>query len=146
MKKIKLYELIINVNDELDERCLFDEGLFYKEWLNYINFSDFQKQVFNHLENLKVRCIEGYADETHLFAKNTDFAYEHLPKCYKYYDKRKLNIPYDKRKLNIPSELSYALFTDPSYIVDYIKDIKKNVDRWLNNIRKKENLNKEINF
>lgn len=137
MRKIKLYELIINVNDELDKLCLFDEGLFYKEWLNYINFSDFEKQVFNHLENLKVQCIEGYADETHLFAKNTGFAYEHLPKCYKYYD---------KRKLNIPSELSYALFTDPSYIVDYIKDIKKNVDHWLNNIRKKEGLNKEINF
>ncbi len=137
MRKIKLYELIINVNDELDKLCLFDEGLFYKEWLNYINFSDFEKQVFNHLENLEVRCIEGYADENNLFAKNTDFAYEHLPKCYKYYD---------KRKLNIPSEWSYALFTDPSYIVDYIKDIKKNVDRWLNNIRKKEGLNKEINF
>lgn len=137
MRKIKLYELIINVNDELDEICLFDEGLFYKEWLNYINFSDFEKQVFNHLENLKVRCIEGYADETHLFAKNTDYGYELLPKCYKYYH---------KRKLNIPAEFSYALFTDPSYIVDYIKDIKKNVDRWLDNIRKKEGLNKEINF
>jgi hypothetical protein len=137
MKKIKLYELIINVNDELDERCLFDEGLFYKEWLSYINFSDFQKQVFNYLDNMKIKEIQGFADEDYLFAKNTDFAYERLPKCYKYYD---------ERKLVIPSDISCGLFTRPEYAVDYVKIVKKNIDRWLNNIRKKENLNKEINF
>ena len=88
-------------------------------------------------QNIKIKEIQGFADEDHLFAKNTDYAYERLPKCHKYYD---------KRKLAIPSDISCELFTRPEYAVDYVKIVKKNINRWLNNIRKKENLNKEINF
>ena len=50
MKKVKLYEIVINLDDELDKFCLFDEGLFYSQWLDYFNFRDFEKQVYYYLD------------------------------------------------------------------------------------------------
>jgi hypothetical protein len=135
MKKIKLYELFIRSSSELNASSLFDEGFFYKQWLEYINFSDFQKQVFGYLDNIKVIEIKGFADQDHFFAYNAGYGYELLPKCYKYYD---------KRKLNIETDFSYALFTRLEYAVDYKKAIKKNVNSWLSNIRLKEDRFKSV--
>lgn len=136
MKRIKLYEITINVNDELDKFCLFDEGLFYKEWLKYINFRAFEKQVFSYLDNMKIIQIDGYADNDHLFAKTIDYGYELLPKCYTYYNNPELNL--DRRQ--IPSEYALKLCTKSSDAVKTVEIIEKEVWSWLDNIRKKEGL------
>jgi len=138
MKKIKLYELFIEANDEFkfslfDKNSLFNEGFFYKEWLKYTYFSHFKKEVFSYLDNMKVVEIEGFADQDHLFVGNAGYGYELLPKCYEYYD---------KRKLRIPSSYSYALFTRLEYAVDYKKTIEKDINFWLIRIKEKENSSK----
>ena len=136
MKKVKLYEIVINLNDELDKFCLFDEGLFYSQWLDYFNFRDFEKQVYYYLDNVKINEINGYADEDHLFAETTDCGYELLPKCYAYYNNFNLSLA----QREILSQYALKLFTKPDDAVQTVERMKKKVESWLNIIRKKEGL------
>lgn len=119
MKKINLYQLRIPNNDELNGYSFLDEGEFYKEWTEFPSFRDFERQVDDYLDNLKVVQVKAYYDDVHIFVECGSY-YDLAEKSLNYYAKENLNI----KDRNIKLGNLNPTFINPDDVVEFTRLIK----------------------